>query len=102
MWATSRAGRVGRFAADHDAPRCQQCGGGTQALNILLDTLIGAIPIVGNVFDFTYKSNELYVALLRYAERPTQRQRQGLGVAALLAFLVVFGLVAWGSVALLR
>lgn len=40
------------------------------ALNILLDTLLGAIPVVGNVFDFAYKSNERNVALLRrhYAE----------------------------------
>ena len=40
------------------------------ALNILVDTLVGAIPLLGNVFDFAFKSNERNVALLRrhYAE----------------------------------
>ena len=73
------------------------------ALNILLDTFVGAIPILGNVFDFAYKSNERNVALLRrhYAEGRHPGSGKGLIVLVLLAFLVVFGLVAWGSVALL-
>ena len=74
------------------------------ALNILLDTLIGAIPIVGNVFDFAYKSNERNVALLRrhYLEGRHSGSGKGLVWLLLLAFLVIFGLVAWGSVVLLR
>jgi len=73
------------------------------ALNILLDTIIGAIPLVGNVFDFAYKSNERNVALLRrhYAEGRHSGSGKGLVALVLLGFLVVFGLVAWGSVALL-
>ena len=35
------------------------------ALNIFLDTVVGGIPLIGNVFDFAYKSNERNVALLR-------------------------------------
>ncbi|WP_046243791.1 DUF4112 domain-containing protein [Hymenobacter terrenus] len=74
------------------------------ALNILLDSLIGAIPLVGNVFDFAYKSNERNVVLLRrhYAEGRHSGSGKGLVALLLLGFLVVFGLVAWGSVALLR
>ena len=74
------------------------------ALNILIDTVVGAIPLVGNVFDFAYKSNERNVALLRrhYAEGRHQGSGKGLVALLLLAFLVVFGLVTWGSVALLR
>ena len=74
------------------------------ALNILLDTVVGAIPILGNLFDFAYKSNERNVALLRrhYAEGQHQGSGKGLVALLLLFFLVVFGLVAWGSVALLR
>ena len=74
------------------------------ALNILLDTVVGAVPILGNVFDFAYKSNERNVALLRrhYAEGQHQGSGKGLVALLLLFFLVVFGLVAWGSVALLR
>jgi hypothetical protein len=35
------------------------------ALNILLDTLIGAIPLVGDLFDAFWKSNRRNVELLR-------------------------------------
>jgi hypothetical protein len=74
------------------------------AFNILLDTVVGAIPILGNLFDFAYKSNERNVALLRrhYAEGRHQGSGKGLIFLLLLTCLVVFGLVAWGSVALLR
>jgi hypothetical protein len=73
------------------------------ALNILIDTVVGAIPIIGNIFDFAYKSNERNVALLRrhYAEGRHPGSGKGLVALVLLGFLVVFGLVAWGSVALL-
>ncbi|GAB3588750.1 DUF4112 domain-containing protein [Hymenobacter daeguensis] len=74
------------------------------ALNILIDTVVGAIPILGNVFDFAYKSNERNVALLRrhYAEGRHQGSGKGLVALLLLGFAVVFGLVAWGSVLLLQ
>lgn len=74
------------------------------ALNILLDTVVGAIPLVGNVFDFAYKSNERNVALLRrhYAEGRHTGSGKGLVALLLLAFLVVAGLVAWGGVTLLH
>src|SRR5512133_2520747 len=67
------------------------------AFNILLDTVVGAVPILGNLFDFAYKSNERNVALLRrhYAEGRYQGSGKGLVFLLLLAFLVVFGLVAW-------
>jgi hypothetical protein len=74
------------------------------AFNILLDTLVGAIPLIGNIFDFAYKSNERNVALLRrhYTEGRHQGSGKGLALLLFLGFLVVFGLVAWGGVALLR
>ena len=74
------------------------------ALNILIDTLVGAVPILGNVFDFAYKSNERNVALLRrhYGEGKHAGSGRGLVALLLLGFLVVAGLVAWGSVALLH
>ncbi|HET9506096.1 MAG TPA: DUF4112 domain-containing protein [Hymenobacter sp.] len=73
------------------------------ALNILLDTVVGAIPLIGNVFDFAYKSNERNVALLRrhYAEGRHPGSGKGLIALVLLGFLVVAGLVAWGGLALL-
>lgn len=74
------------------------------ALNILLDTVLGAIPVVGNVFDFAYKSNERNVALLRrhYAEGRHAGSGKGLIMLVLLIFLVLVGLVAWGSAVLLH
>ena len=73
------------------------------ALNILIDTVVGAIPILGNVFDFAYKSNERNVALLRrhYAEGQHPGSGRGLVVLLLLGFIIVFSLMAWGSVVLL-
>lgn len=73
------------------------------ALNIFIDTVVGGIPILGNIFDFAYKSNERNVALLRrhYAEGRHQGSGRGLVVLLILGFLGLFGLVAWGSVALL-
>ena len=72
--------------------------------NILVDTIIGAIPIIGNIFDFAYKSNERNVALLRrhYAEGTHSGSGKGLLALLLLLFAVVFGLVGWGTVVLLR
>ena len=74
------------------------------ALNILIDTVVGAIPILGNVFDFTFKSNERNVALLRrhYAQGQHAGSGKGLVLLLILGFVVVFGLVAWGSWALLH
>ena len=74
------------------------------ALNIFIDTVVGGIPIIGNIFDFAYKSNERNVALLRrhYAEGRHTSSGKGMVVLLLLSFVVVFALVAWGSVVLLR
>ena len=74
------------------------------ALNILVDTVVGAVPVLGNVFDFAFKSNERNVALLRrhYAEGRHPGSGKGLVALLLLGFLVVAGLVVWGSVALLH
>lgn len=68
------------------------------ALNVLLDTIIGAIPIVGNLFDFAYKANNRNVELLRahYAEGKYQGSGKGLLFILLLVLLTVFGLLAWG------
>ncbi|WP_201986724.1 DUF4112 domain-containing protein [Hymenobacter rubidus] len=73
-------------------------------LNILIDTVIGGIPVVGNLFDFAYKSNERNVALLRrhYAEGRHQGSGRWLILSLLLGLTVVLGLAIWGSAALLH
>ncbi|WP_426061414.1 DUF4112 domain-containing protein [Hymenobacter sp. B1770] len=74
------------------------------AINILLDAVIGSIPLLGNLFDFAFKANNRNVALLRrhYAEGKHQGSGKGLVLLLLLFLLVVFGLVAWGGIALAR
>lgn len=73
-------------------------------LNILIDTVLGGIPLIGNVFDFAYKSNERNVALLRrhYAEGRHTGSGKVLIALVLVVVLAVVGLVAWGSVMLLH
>jgi hypothetical protein len=44
------------------------------AANTTFDTLLGSIPVLGDVFDVAYKSNLKNVALLRrHAEKHGQR-----------------------------
>lgn len=56
--------------------------------NIGLDALLGAIPLLGDVFDFTFKANERNLALLEQHFRGVAR-RPSFGDR-----LLVFGLVA--------
>jgi hypothetical protein len=63
-------------------------------VNIFIDTLLGAIPIVGDAFDVAWKSNRMNFELLQRAQT-TSRTRQTVfdwlflfGVAALAAILV--------------
>lgn len=42
-------------------------------LNILFDTLAGAVPVVGDVFDAAYKSNRRNLALILEHEEPGAR-----------------------------
>ncbi len=74
------------------------------ALNILIDTVVGAIPILGNIFDFAYKSNERNVALLRrhYAEGRHGGSGKALVALLLLGLAALVALVGWGSFVLLR
>lgn len=74
------------------------------ALNIFIDTVVGGIPLIGNVFDFAFKSNERNVALLRRHYADGQHAGTGRGLVALLLLLLgaALALVAWGSAVLLR
>lgn len=61
-------------------------------LNIVLDFTIGAIPILGNIFDFTYKANSRNIKLLRehYAENKHQGSGKNIVFIVLLVLLVLF------------
>ncbi len=73
--------------------------------NIALDTLLGAVPVVGDLFDFAWKANRRNVELLDRAlaqPRRTQR-RSGLTVAALIVGLLALAVaITVAMVALMR
>lgn len=77
---------------------------GRMALNIMLESVVGVIPVVGDLFDFAFKANQRNVALMRdYVIEPTKVKRRSavsvlLVVGALLAVLV---LLVWAMFALL-
>ena len=71
-------------------------------LNVLLDTTIGSIPILGSVFDLFYKANQRNLRLMQ--EHHNEGKHSGsawpllitLGVVTLFAV----GLTLWGTIAL--
>ena len=66
-------------------------------LNIFLDATIGAIPVLGQIFDFTYKANTRNIKLLKAHYEQGRHQGSGKGtikfillILALLFVLLVF------------
>ena len=48
------------------------------ALNVAVDAIVGAIPILGDLFDFAYKANRRNLRLLeRATQQPTRRKTAG-------------------------
>ncbi|MFD2514621.1 DUF4112 domain-containing protein [Pontibacter locisalis] len=66
-------------------------------LNIALDTLIGSIPILGNIFDFFFKANERNVRMLRsyYEEGKYQGSGKNIAIGVLIGIIVIFILLLW-------
>ncbi|QHT66482.1 DUF4112 domain-containing protein [Rhodocytophaga rosea] len=67
--------------------------------NILIDSVIGSIPLIGDLFDFTYKANRKNLQLLKEHHQEGKHRGSGtgivVGVALLLLallFLVIYGL----------
>lgn len=72
-------------------------------LNVLLESVIGVIPIFGDLFDFVFKANQRNVDLMRkYVLNPrdTTRQSTLTLIALVVFFFVVLGLMVWGMFAL--
>ena len=67
--------------------------------NVLLDATVGSIPILGNIFDFTYKANQRNVRMLKRYHQEGKYRGSGKGI--LLSIVVVFvgliGLVLYGT-----
>lgn len=74
-------------------------------LNNLIDILVGAIPFLGDLFDFVFKANTKNMVLFRkYAEGPTKSTTGHwiFLVCLILGFASILGLIAYGTYALLR
>jgi hypothetical protein len=75
---------------------------GRMLANVVIDVVLGAIPILGDVFDVAWRANSRNVRLLdAWRERPTPTKRaSAFSVAAILiALLVLVALAIWGSIA---
>jgi hypothetical protein len=71
--------------------------------NVVVDVVVGAIPILGDVFDVAWRANTRNVRLLdAWRERPASTRRaSALTVAAILAALLLLVVLAvWGSIAM--
>jgi hypothetical protein len=72
-------------------------------LNLMLDGLIGSIPLIGQLFDFYYKANTRNIKLLKEHYEEGKHQGRGTGTLVMIfIFLAVFmGLVLFLAVKLL-
>lgn len=68
-------------------------------INVILDTTVGAIPVVGNIFDFFFKANTKNIILLR--EYYYQGKHQGKGNDVLAVIFVVLLALTLGFIYLL-
>jgi len=69
-------------------------------LNIVIDTLIGTIPIVGDLFDFFWKANVKNAQLLedyKYTPQRTYRKASFSSALILAAAVAVLGLLGWAA-----
>jgi hypothetical protein len=70
------------------------------SVNILIDSIIGPIPVIGHIFDFFFKSNTRNLKLMQ--EHFVEGKHQGSGkntiIIALLVLAVIMGLLIYGLV----
>jgi hypothetical protein len=61
-------------------------------LNVALDTMVGAVPVLGDIFDILFKENVDNVALIVRYRDPTRPPRSAIGIwlaaASIAAFLI--------------
>jgi len=67
--------------------------------NLLLDATIGSIPIIGNIFDFTFKANQRNMNLLKkhYQEGKYTGSGNGIIFIVILVFMLLLGLIFYGT-----
>jgi hypothetical protein len=78
---------------------------GRMVANVALDTALGAIPVVGDVFDFAWKANARNAALLgRFLDDPAPTRKASAGVVALVVagLAAILGLGLWAAFEIAR
>ena len=104
---------AGGMASSYIIIEAAQLGASTTTLlrmvfNVLLESLVGLIPFVGDLFDFVWKANDKNFALLEkqlQSARPAGSPEQRLGKTAIvLIILLLLGLLslAYVSFVILR
>lgn len=76
---------------------------GRMLANVAIDVVVGAIPLLGDLFDVAWRANTRNVRLLEsWRERPaTTKRASALTVGViLLSLLLLVGLAVWGSITL--
>lgn len=66
-------------------------------INILIDAVIGSIPVLGNIFDVWFKANKRNYILLKshYEEGKYQGSGKGVVLAVIAALIFIFFLAIW-------
>jgi hypothetical protein len=78
---------------------------GRMVANVAFDTVLGAIPVVGDVFDFAWKANARNAVLLRrFLDDPAPTKKASAGVVALVVagLAAILGLGLWTAYLVLR
>lgn len=66
-------------------------------INVLIDTLVGAIPVVGDLFDFVWKANVMNSKLLdSYHHNPEKTQEHSIVTAML--FMLIAAIIVIGCI----
>jgi Domain of unknown function (DUF4112) len=101
---------VGALLSVYIVFRAAQMGVSTESLgkmvtNILVESLLGTVPLVGDVFDMGWKANIRNVELLEAhlgSPEPTRPANTGFIVAAFLVLILVVVLLATVTLAIAR
>lgn len=71
-------------------------------INVLIDLGVGAIPILGSLFDFVFKANDKNLKLLKEHYQTGKHSGSGKGIVLFIVILVliVLGLIMYGIIKL--
>ena len=67
--------------------------------NIIVDALVGSIPVLGDIFDVAFKANERNLKLMRehYSEGKHKGSAAKFIVPIIFVLAIIVGLIVWGS-----